>query len=79
MHAVFLLFPLCELAKLAASDVFQCPNSFLFSWFYLLRRVILLAVGGDITCLCVCAQFMIMGQVFNVCGFENFGIAIVGS
>ena len=79
MHAVFFLFPLCELAKLPASDVFQWPNSFLLSWFYLLRLVILSAVGDYITCLCVRAQFILAGRVFNVCGFEPFDIAIVGS
>lgn len=61
MHAVFFLFPLCELAKLPASDVFQCPNSFLVSWCYVLRPVILLTVGNYIVCLCVCGHFIIVG------------------
>lgn len=79
MHAVFFLFPFCELAKLPASDVFQWPNSFLLSWFYLLRPVILSAIGDYVTWLCVSAQFVIVGGVFNVCGFEHFDIVIVGS
>lgn len=54
MHAVFFLFPLCELAKLTTSHVFQQPNAFLLSSFYLLRPVIVLAVGGYVTLLWLC-------------------------